>query len=72
MDGIVDVFNNVTKCLKKNASVFIVANDKYNLYEEIGKKCGFELIHAFQRPVLMRTERDENKYFESIFFFIKE
>jgi DNA modification methylase len=69
--GIVDVFKNVSKNLVDNASVFIVANDKFNLYPEIGKQCGFELIDVFNRPVLMRTERDENKFFESIFYFRK-
>ena len=69
--GIVDVFKNVSRYLKDEASVFIVANDKFNLYPEIGKRCNFELIDTFHRPVLMRTERDSNKYFESIFYFRK-
>jgi len=71
VQGIVDVFGNVSKSLVDGALVFIVANDKFNLYPEIGKKCGFELIDRFNRPVLMRTERDSNKYFESIFYFKK-
>jgi len=69
--GIADVFKNVSKNLIDNAAVFIVANDKFNLYPDIGKQCGFELIDIFNRPVLMRTERDENKFFESIFYFRK-
>jgi len=69
--GIADVFRNVTKYLKDNASIFIVANDKFNLYPSIGEQCDFELIDVFHRPVLMRTERDSNKYFESIFYFKK-
>ncbi len=69
--GIVDVFKNVSKNLVDNAPIFIVANDKFNLYPDIGKECGFELIDIFNRPVLMRTERDENKFFESIFYFRK-
>lgn len=32
--GIVDVFKNVSKNLVSNAPVFIVANDKFNLYPE--------------------------------------
>jgi len=72
MEGIVQVFKNVSKYLKKGALIFIVANDKFNLYPEIGKKCGFELIDIFHRPVLMRTERDSNHYFESIFYFKKK
>ncbi len=68
---IVDVFKNVSKNLVDNAPLFIVANDKFNLYPDIGKQCGFELIDIFNRPVLMRTERDKNKFFESIFYFKK-
>lgn len=69
VQGIVDVFKNVSKNLIDNVSVFIVANDKFNLYPNIGKQCGFELNDVFHRPVLMRTERDSNKYFESVFYF---
>lgn len=71
MKGIVDVFRNVSRYLKDGALIFIVANDKFNLYPEIGRQCGFKLMDVFQRPVLMRTERDSNKYFESVFYFKK-
>ncbi len=71
LKGIVDVFKNVSHDLVNGASIFIVANDKFNIYPEIGKQCGFDLIDVFNRPVLMRTERDENKFFESIFYFRK-
>mgnify|MGYP000725220579 CR=1 FL=1 len=67
--GIVAALKKVSKNLNNGASVFIVANDKFNLYSDIGERCGFELIDVFHRPVLMRTERDSNKYFESIFHF---
>lgn len=72
VQGIADVFKNVSKYLVDRALIFIVANDKFNLYPDIGKQCGFELKDVFHRPVLMRTERDSNKYFESIFCFKKE
>jgi len=71
VQGITDVFKNVSQNLINGALVFIVANDKFNLYTNIGKQCRFELIDVFHRPVLMRTERDSNKYFESIFYFRK-
>ena len=69
--NISDVFANVSKILVNSGLIFIVANDKFNLYPGIGKVCGFKLIEVFHRPVLMRTERDSNKYFESIFCFRK-
>lgn len=71
VQGIVDVFKNISKNLKDGALVFIVANDKFNLYPDIGRQCDFKLLDIFHRPVLMRTERDSNKYFESIFYFKK-
>lgn len=70
--GIGEIFRNVSRYLKDGALIFIVANDKFNLYPNIGKQCGFKLIDVFHRPVLMRTERDSNKYFESIFYFEKK
>lgn len=66
---IIAVFTNMKRFLKPNAKVFIVANDKFNLYPKIGKACGFELIDTFNRPVLMRTARTGHPYFESIFYF---
>ena len=71
-DSIVKVFQNLSDYLLPGAKIFIVANDKYNLYPEIGRILGFKLIDVFNRPVLMRTERDQNKFFESIFYFTKE
>jgi hypothetical protein len=68
----VQSLTNIVQYLVDGALVFIVANDKFNLYPEIGKKCGLELIDVFHRPVLMRTERDSNRYFEYIFYFRKE
>jgi len=72
VEGIAGTFKNIYENLADGALVFIVANDKFNLYPNIGKQCGFELIDVFHRPVLMRTERDSNKYFESIFHFRKD
>lgn len=69
--GISEVFKNVSHYLVDGAKIFIVANDKFKLYPKIGELCDFKLIDVFHRPVLMRTERDSNKYFESIFYFTK-
>jgi len=72
VQGIVEVLKNVSRNLASGALVFIVANDKFRLYPEIGRRCGFRLVDVFNRPVLMRTERDRNKYFESVFCFLRE
>jgi len=70
--GIISTFKNLDAHLIPKAKIFVVANDKYNLYPEIGKALGFKIMDVFHRPVLMRTERDTNRFFESIFYFQKE
>lgn len=67
--GIADVLNNCKKYLKDDPNIFLVANDKYNLYPEIAKKSGMKIVNRFKRPVLNRTERDRNPYSETIFHF---
>jgi len=65
--GISDVLNNCKKYLVQDYSVFLVANDNYNLYPEIAKKTGMKIIEEFKRPVLNRTEKDKSAYSEKIF-----
>lgn len=67
MQGISDVLNNCKKYLTKGYNVFLVANDKYNLYPEIAERSGMKIVNQFKRPVLNRTERDRNPYSETIF-----
>jgi DNA modification methylase len=66
------VFRNMNNYLKSGAKIFIVVNDKQNLYPQIGEECGYKLVDVFHRPVLMRTERDNNRFSESIYYFVKE
>ncbi len=69
---IIAVLNNMKKYMKTEAKIFIVVNDKHNLYPEIAKECNFKIIDIFHRPVLMRTERNNNRFSESIYYLIKE
>ena len=71
-EDIATVFKNMTNYLKPGAKIFIVVNDKHDLYPEIAKECGFKFVDIFHRPVLMRTERDNNKFSESIYYFVYE
>lgn len=66
--GISDVFRNVNKYLKKDAKIFIVANDKFNLYPEIAERSGMKIINEIHRAVTKRTEQGNNPYQETIFF----
>ena len=69
---ITKVFKNVAKYLKSNAKIFVVVNDRDNLYPKIADDCGFKIIDIFHRPVLMRTERDNNRFSESIYYLKKK
>ncbi len=67
--GISSVFSNLVKYLNPEANIFVVANDKFGLYDSIAKKAGLILREQFKRPVLNRTERDKSAYSESIMRF---
>ncbi|MDD4901178.1 MAG: DNA methyltransferase [Patescibacteria group bacterium] len=67
VDGISQVLINSKKFLAVNFDVFLVANDKWNLYPQIAEKASMKIINQFKRPVLNRTERDKNPYSEIIF-----
>ena len=68
---LINVFKNMSKYLKDNAKVFVVVNDKDNLYPYIAEKSGFTIKEIFHRPVLNRTERDNCKFSESIYYLEK-
>ncbi|MBS4027358.1 MAG: site-specific DNA-methyltransferase [Ignavibacteriales bacterium] len=65
--GIADVLNNCKKFLIDDYDVFLVANDKYNLYPTIAENAGMKIVNQFKRPVLNRTEKDKGAYSEIIF-----
>jgi len=67
MEGVSKVLLNSKKFLANGYDVFLVANDKWNLYPQIAKMAGMKIIKQFKRPVLNRTERDKNPYSEIIF-----
>ena len=67
VQGVADVLSNCEKYLQEDYNVFLVANDKHNLYPEIADKAGMKIVNRFKRPVLNRTERDRNPYSEIIF-----
>ncbi len=69
--GIIDVFKNMNNFLKPKAKIFVVVNDRDNIYSEIADICNYKIKEIFHRPVLMRTERDNTKFSESIYYFIK-
>ncbi|MDR3329621.1 MAG: site-specific DNA-methyltransferase, partial [Prevotellaceae bacterium] len=71
IQGISDVLKNCKKYLADDYSVFLVANDKYNMYPTIAQNTGMKIVNQFKRPVLNRTEKDKTAYSE-IIFHLKE
>ena len=67
VQGISDVLNNCKKYLREDYNVFLVANDKHDLYPSIAAGAGMQIVNRFKRPVLNRTERDKSPYSEIIF-----
>ncbi len=67
IEGISQVLKNCLKYMTDNPKIFIVANDEFNLYPEIAKRSGLKIIKEYKRPVLNRTARDKNAYYESVF-----
>ena len=68
VEGISQVLINSKKYLADDFDIFLVANDKFNLYPTIAKKAGLKIVNEFKRPVLNRVEKDRNNpYSESVF-----
>jgi len=67
VQGISNVLNNCKKFLVDDYNVFLVANDKNNIYPVIAERSGMKIVNRFKRPVLNRTERDKAAYSETIF-----
>jgi hypothetical protein len=71
--GISDVLKNCEKYLQNNYNVFLVANDKFNLYPEIAELAGMKIVNTFRRPVLNRVEKNRDiPYSETIFHLKKK
>lgn len=67
VEGISAVLNNCKRFLVDDYDIFLVANDKYNLYPQIAKNTGMQIVNQFKRPVLNRTEKDKRAFSEIIF-----
>ena len=67
IEGISTVLNNAKPYLAADYNVFLVANDKFNMYPLIAEKAGMHIVNQYHRPVLNRTEKDKGAYSETIF-----
>ncbi len=66
-EGIANVLRNAQRFLAEDFDIFLVANDKYNLYPQIAENSGLQIVNQYKRPVLNRTEKDKQAYSEIIF-----
>ncbi len=67
IEGISSVLINVKRFLADDYDIFLVANDKFNMYPTIAKNAGMQIVNQYKRPVLNRTEKDKGAYSEIIF-----
>lgn len=67
VQGIADVLNNCKRFMVEGYDIFLVANDRSNLYPTIAEKSGMQIVNQYKRPVLNRTEKDKGAYSEIIF-----
>jgi len=65
--GVAEVLLNCKRYLSKDYNIFLVANDKYNLYPKIAELAGMKIVNQYKRPVLNRVEKDRSAYAEIIF-----
>jgi len=70
--GIAEVLKNCKKYLQKDYDIFLVANDKFDLYPKIAQSAGMEIVNRFKRPVLNRVEKDRSNAYAEIIFHLKE
>lgn len=72
IEGIAAVLINCKKYLVEDYNVFLVANDKFNLYPDIAKLAEMEIVNRYKRPVLNRVEKDRTNAYSEIIFHFKE
>lgn len=72
VDAIVQVLCNCKRYLADDYDVFLVANDKWDLYPSITQRSGMQIIKRYERPVLCRTEKNRNTPYRETVFHLKE
>lgn len=67
IQGIAEVLKNCKRYLQNDYDIFLVANDKYDIYPKIADLAELKIVNKFKRPVLNRVEKDKSAYSETIF-----
>jgi DNA methylase len=66
VDGIAEVLQRSSACVRRNAPVVVVVNDRRDLYPEILTRAGLRLEHRLRRHVNRRTGRRAGEFFEDV------
>ena len=70
--GVAEVFKNCKRFLADDYDVFVVANDKFNMYPTIAEMAGMQIVNQHKRPVLNRTEKNRESAYPEMIFHLKE
>lgn len=70
--GIAEVLKNCKRYLQSDYDIFLVANDKFNLYPKIAELAEMKIVNRFKRPVLNRVEKDRETAYAETIFHLKE
>ena len=70
--GVAEVFKNCKLFLAEDYDVFVVANDKFNMYPTIAEIAGMSIVNQHKRPVLNRTEKNRASAYSETIFHLKE
>ena len=70
--GVAEVFKNCKRFLADDYDVFVVANDKFNIYPTITEIAGMHIVNQHKRPVLNRTEKNRESAYSETIFHLKE
>lgn len=72
IQGVAEVFKNCKRFLADDYDVFVVANDKFDMYPTIAEMVGMCIVNQHKRPVLNRTEKNREAAYSETIFHIKE
>ncbi len=72
VEDISAVLRNCKRYLVPDYDVFLVANDKWDLYPSIAQCSGMKIVNRYERPVLFRTEKNRNAPYHETIFHLKE
>ena len=70
--GVAEVFKNCKRFLADDYDVFVVANDRYNMYPTIANIAGMKIVNEYLRPVLNRTEKNREASYSETIFHLKD